>query len=325
MAKERITSADVARASGVSRATVSYVLNNDPRQTISAETREKVLHAAKELGYTPFTAAKILRAGYSRLVLAVVPYELVDPGIALDLKQLEAGLAEQGFSLIWSVGLNNKVGQVHLSANLTPSAVVSFAEDSDPTVKAFLQQFNVPVISMRNPSFGVPVGRLQVEHLVKLGFQKMVYASTERSDVQELVQERHKGVAEKCKELDLPLPLVQNIPWQRAGAEEAIATLLEQQAPPFGICCYNDEVAIAVLAALTKTGIRVPESVAVIGCDDIPFAQFTTPPLTTVATVEEDKQYLLSSRIADIVAASNGEATGGFPSARLTIIQRASA
>jgi DNA-binding LacI/PurR family transcriptional regulator len=65
-AKKRLTSADVARASGVSRGTVSYVLNNDPRQSIPTETRERVLKAARTLGYQPFAPARSLRAGYSR-------------------------------------------------------------------------------------------------------------------------------------------------------------------------------------------------------------------------------------------------------------------
>ena len=76
----RVTSEDVARASGVSRATVSYVLNNDPRQSIPQETRERVLKVARELGYRPFTAARILRAGYSRIVLVVLQFEMATGG-----------------------------------------------------------------------------------------------------------------------------------------------------------------------------------------------------------------------------------------------------
>jgi DNA-binding LacI/PurR family transcriptional regulator len=114
--KRRVTSEDVARASGVSRATVSYVLNNDPRQSIPLETRERVLTVARELGYRPFTPARILRAGYSRIVLVVLQFELVDPAIARSLKELEAALAGQGFSLIWYVGLHTALGHIHPSA-----------------------------------------------------------------------------------------------------------------------------------------------------------------------------------------------------------------
>ena len=91
--QRRVTSEDVARASGVSRATVSYVLNNDPRQSIPLETRERVLKVARDLGYRPFTAARILRVGYSRIVLVVPDPEaaggermkLLDFGLALFL------------------------------------------------------------------------------------------------------------------------------------------------------------------------------------------------------------------------------------------------
>jgi DNA-binding LacI/PurR family transcriptional regulator len=67
--RRRPTSGDVARLSGVSRATVSYVLNKDPRQSISLATRSRVLDAAQQLGYVPSAAATALRRGRSRLVL----------------------------------------------------------------------------------------------------------------------------------------------------------------------------------------------------------------------------------------------------------------
>ena len=105
-----VTSVDVARASGVSRATVSYVLNNDVRQSIPEETRERVLKAARDLGYSPFTAARILRVGHSQLVLVVLPFEQVDPAMARYLKALEEGLAARGFTLIWHVGLPTTSG-----------------------------------------------------------------------------------------------------------------------------------------------------------------------------------------------------------------------
>src|SRR5690349_4701766 len=93
----RVTSVDVARASGVSRATVSYVLNNDARQSIPLETRERVLKAVKELGYSPFSPARILSTGQSNLVLAVLPFEQVDPELARILKALGTKLAAHGF------------------------------------------------------------------------------------------------------------------------------------------------------------------------------------------------------------------------------------
>lgn len=324
MGKEQrhVTSSDVARASGVSRATVSYVLNNDERQSIPAETRERVLKAAHELGYRPFTPARILRAGYSQIVLVVLPFEQVDPAMAVQLKELEEGLAARGFTLIWYVGLHTASGHRHPSSNLTPAVVVSFADESDPAIAAFLKEFNVPIVSMTSSANRQTVGKTQVTYLVERGQRYIVYAAPERSDVQWLVQARLEGVRQGCTEFALEPPSVQVVPFTRVGAGEAITKLLLEQAVPFGVCCYNDEVAFAVMAALSDAGIRMPESVAVIGCDDIPLAQFSIPPLTTISF---DKRTSLDFLIENILAASRGEPIQERPPQQLAVVVRASA
>jgi len=103
----------------------------------------------------------------------------------------------------------------------------------------------------------------------------MVFAAPERRDVQHLAQARLDWVRQECAELALEPPFVQVVPLSRSRSREAIAKILTHRSPPLGICCYNDEVAFAVLAALSDAGIPVPGSVAVIGCDDIPTAQFS--------------------------------------------------
>src|ERR1700754_4834591 len=72
-ARRRVTAADVARVAGVSRATVGFVLNRTPGQTISASTRERVLEASVRLGYRPNSAAQALASGRSRVILFVLP------------------------------------------------------------------------------------------------------------------------------------------------------------------------------------------------------------------------------------------------------------
>jgi DNA-binding LacI/PurR family transcriptional regulator len=321
MAKQRLTSADVAGASGVSRATVSYVLNNDPRQSIPPETRERVLKAADKLGYRPFAPARILRAGYSRLVLVVVQFEQVDPNMARDLHYIEAGLTEHGYSLIWHVGAHITAGPTHPSTNLTPAVVISCVDEADPAVAAFLQQFGVPVLSMSTVTSGQAVGRIQVTHLAQHGKDHMVFAAPERCDVQHLAQARLDGVRQACAESALQPPFVQVVPLSRSGSREGIAKILTHRSPPLGICCYNDEVAFAVLAALSDADIPVPDSVAVVGCDDIPLAQFSIPPLTTIAF---NNRQFLDLLIENVLAASQGEPAQEAPQIPLSVVMRAS-
>ena len=324
MGKEqrRVTSEDVAQASGVSRATVSYVLNNDPRQSIPPETRERVLKVARELGYRPSTAARMLRAGYSRIVLVVLQFEMVDPAMARSLKELEAVLAKKGFSLIWYVGIHTASGHVHPSTNLTPAVIVSLVDESDADISEFLRQFNVPILSMNSETTRQQVGKAQVSYLVDCGHRHMVFAAPDRQDVQWLAQARLEGVHQSCIEHQLEHPIVQVVPTSREGAREAILHLLTQQSPSFAVCCYNDEVAFAVLAACSDLAIQVPDSVAVIGCDDIPFAQLSIPSLTTISF---DNSVWLDSLTENILAASRGEPIREALPKPLSIVVRESA
>jgi DNA-binding LacI/PurR family transcriptional regulator len=324
MGKEqrRVTSEDVARASGVSRATVSYVLNNDPRQSIPLETRERVLKIARELGYRPSTAARILRGGYSRIVLVVLQFEMVDPAMARSLKELEAVLAEKGFSLIWYVGVHTTSEHIHPSTNLTPAVIVSLVDESDADISEFLRQFNVSILSMNSETTRQPVGKAQVSYLVERGHRRMVFAAPERQDVQWLAQARLDGVLQSCIEHQLEHPIVQVVPASREGAREAIMHLLIQQPPPFGMCCYNDEVALAVLAACSDLAIQVPNSIAVIGCDDIPFAQLSIPSLTTISF---DNSAWLATLTENILAVSRGEPIREALPKPLSIVVRESA
>lgn len=318
---QHVTSADVARASGVSRATVSYVLNNDVRQSIPEETRERVLKAARDLGYRPFTPARILRVGHSQLVLVVLPFEQVDPAIARYLKVLEEGLAARGFTLIWHVGLHTTTGQRHPSANLTPAVILSFADVNDPAVAEFLEPFKVPILVMSNVANRQDVGKNQVAYMVERGQTRIVFAAPERSDVQQLVQAHLEGVRQQCATCMLEPPLVQVVPSTRSAAKEVTIHLLSSMSVPFGICCYNDEVALALIAALSDVGMRIPASVAVIGCDDIPLAQFSIPPLTTISL---NKNASLDLLIENILLASRREPLQEIPAHQPTVVVRAS-
>jgi DNA-binding LacI/PurR family transcriptional regulator len=321
-AKRRLTSFDVARASGVSRATVSYVLNNDPRQSIPPETRERVLNAARKLGYRPFAPARNLRAGRSGLILGVLQFEQVDPGLAGEMHYLESELAARGFHLIWHIGTEWAAGVTHPAENLAPDLVLAYVDRSVPTLQEFLRHFDVPILSLINPPVLQDAGRAQVACLTERGKRRIIFAAPERNDLESMFHARLEGVREECARLRLPAPTVHVVPSSRDGAREAIANILDQRKPPFGICCYNDEVALAVLAALSDARASIPEAIAVMGCDDIPLAQLSIPPLTTISW---NNRKFLDLLIENAVAASKGEKVGSAAMVPLSVVTRDSA
>ncbi|MGH6656767.1 MAG: LacI family DNA-binding transcriptional regulator, partial [Actinocrinis sp.] len=124
-AKRRVTSAQVAQRSGVSRATVSYVLNGAPNQSISEQTRQRVLTAAEELGYTPFAPARALRAGRSDMVLHLIPQWPIGAAIAELIEAMTVRLAREGLTLVVHAHSREARPVGDLWTAITPAAVIN--------------------------------------------------------------------------------------------------------------------------------------------------------------------------------------------------------
>jgi DNA-binding LacI/PurR family transcriptional regulator len=231
--RTRVTSADVARASGVSRATVSYVLNDDPRQTIPPETRERVRQAAQRLGYRPFAPARMLRAAQSPIVLAVLPFAQVDPALSRQLKEMEPKLAARGLTLLSYIGMHPQTGPLHPSATVTPSVLLSYADRSDSRITSFLEQFQAPVLHLLGDHRAQEeIGRMQATFLLQRGKRSLVFATSEREDVQTLAKRRLEGVRWVCAHAGLAAPAVCALPVSRQEARAALHDLLTSAIAP---------------------------------------------------------------------------------------------
>src|SRR6476620_6496409 len=139
----RITSADVARRAGVSRATVSYVLNNTSGQSISPATRDRVLEAAAGLGYAPSAAARALRTGRSDVVLCLLPDWPIGVVLGRLLESMSMELARAGLTMLTHPG-NGDDPVSHVLSAVTPAAVLSF-EPFATVQQAFLRAAAIPV------------------------------------------------------------------------------------------------------------------------------------------------------------------------------------
>jgi DNA-binding LacI/PurR family transcriptional regulator len=189
-------------------------------------------------------------------------------------------------------------------------------------LKEFLRQFDVPILSLVNPPVRQDAGRTQVAYLAERGKRRIVFTAPERSDLRSMFHARLQGVREECARLGLPTPAVHVVPSAREGAQKAISRILARQRVALGICCYNDEVALAVLAALSDAHLSIPEAVAVIGCDHIPLAQLSIPPLTTISW---NNRRFLDLLIENTVAASKKEPLGTIAMVPISVVTRKSA
>ena len=300
----RPTAADVAREAGLSRATVSYVLNDTPHQVIPEATRRRVLDAAAALGYTPSAAARALVSGRSDVVLLLLPDWPIGSSVGALIENLSAALAAHGYTFVAHPRTPDRpVGEVWKA--ITPAAVVTF-EGLDEAESARLRsagiELAVALFGVRGGrAMEVPeqrAGRLQVEHLAATGHRAIGYAYPDDARVQGFARPRLEGARQACAELGLPEPVVETVPLDRAGAAAAVGRWRARGPRVTAVAAYNDEVALAVLSGARDSGLTVPDDLAVVGVDNIPAAAFAAPPLTTV----EADLAVLAAHIADDIA-----------------------
>lgn len=302
--RRRPTGADVARQAGLSRATVSYVLNNTPHQVIPEQTRQRVLAAAAELGYTPSAAARALSSGRSEVVLLLLPDWPIGPTVGQLLEHLSAALADHGLTFVAHPrSARRPVSEVWKA--ITPAAVVTF-EHLDDAETERLQAAGIELTvalfgGARGPrAMDIPeqrTGRLQAEHLAITGHRHLGYAWPDDPRVVTFAQARLDGMRQACADLGLADPQVLTVPLAPDGAAAAIQTWRAADPSVTGICAYNDEVALSVLSGARQHGLDVPGDLAVIGADNIPAAAVAIPPLTTV----QPDMPVLSRYIADTI------------------------
>ncbi|AEV83836.1 LacI family transcription regulator [Actinoplanes sp. SE50] len=313
----RITSADVARRAGVSRATVSYVLNNTSGQSISPATRDRVLQAAAGLGYAPSAAARTLRTGRSDVVLCLLPDWPIGNEVGNLLGNLSTALAREGLTFVAHPGSREDRPIAEIWKALTPAAVLSFTDFSDDEREAMRAAGVALVVALlgrpgrHGRELEVPqqlVGRRQAEHLAGTGHQRLGYAYPDDPRLQIFADPRLAGVRAAAP-VD---PVVRVVPLDAAQASAAVARWCADGVT--AICAYNDEVALAVLAGARRLGLAAPTDVAVIGVDDIPAARLAVPPLTTVTT---DQLTLAAHLATTVVAAVGGRAAPPLPTGDL--------
>lgn len=323
----RLTSADVARESGVSRATVSYVLNGAPNQVISERTRRRVIETAERLGYTPHAPARALRSGRSDVVLFLIPEWPIGPAIASLIEHLSSRLADAGLTLVVHAHPRAARPVSELWKAIAPAALINHQALSPAEEAAAKRAGMLVVTPVFRPhggktfrSFQRRIGELQVRHLAEAGHRRLGFALPDDDRLRAFTAPRLEGVTRACAELGLPAPVVLTVPLDAAAAARAVQRWVAGEPPVTGICGYNDEVALAVLAGMRERHLTAPGDLAVIGVDDIPAARLSAPPLTTVAT----GMAVFGEHLAALVSSSlNGKPRPPRPAEDvLTVIRR---
>lgn len=286
------TSADVARLAGVSRATVSYVLNNTSAVRISEPTRRRVHAAAKELGYVPHAAARSLRAGHSRMVLMPTPQIAVGPLFSEFINELQWALSRFDYTVVQygSLGLTGEEAarawaELRPVAVLAPDAIALGARGV-----AVLKRSGAKAVFTLGPQRADGahallmdqrlVGRAAAAHLLAQGRRRIGVVVPEEPGLEAFSQPRLDGVRTAARTVEgssvTELPL--------AYTEDSAARLVDgwRSLGLDAVFAYNDEYAMLLTRALQDEGVTIPDDVAVVGADDLMLARLLRPRLSSV-------------------------------------------
>jgi len=288
----RMTAADVAREAGVSPATVGFVLNRTKGQTISEETRARVLQAAEALNYKPHQAARALRSGRSKIVLLVLPDWPLEHSLRTNLEALTHTLGEHGYALITFTPQPNS-SATPLWAVLEPAVVIGykpFSQEDLADLKALGIRNIIPDPDASNLGMVPDLEsgpRLQTEHLLGLGHTQLGFACPTDPRLETFAQSRLDVVNKVCFEAGVPMPVVRHIDY-RDGSGASAATQWAAEGVT-AVVAYNDDVAADVIAGAVRAGLDVPGDLSVIGHDNSPLAQRFLP---SISSVEIDMENL---------------------------------
>jgi LacI family transcriptional regulator len=287
----RITLSHVAADAGVSKATVSMVLNNNP--LVATATRERVKESLSRLGYVYDSAAASLRKRQTQAVGMIIT-TLMNPYFAEFAEGIQAELDDKGMDVLLGVSADDPLRQLRLLRSMSGrrvDGVVMMPAHGTPA--SDLVNFDVPLLLLARRVEGVNVdyvggdnvkgSRAATEHMItvhgshRLAFLGGLDASSSRT-------ERLSGFLDAVQQHGLSVSDAHrpSCPTDRDQARLTALKLLEDRSVD-AIICYNDLIAFGVLDALTELGLMPGRDVRVIGFDDIHEAAFAHPPLASVA------------------------------------------
>jgi DNA-binding LacI/PurR family transcriptional regulator len=290
----KTTIRDVAAAAGVSRQTISRVLNDKP--DVAEETRQRVLEVIERLGYRPSIIARSLTQGRS-CTLGVVSYGVQYFGPSHTLAGIEQEANELGYTLLLSLTRQPEMSGAPFLRDMLSYhvdgviwAVSEIGSNRDWVIEE-LSQLPVPVVFLdTHPYSNLSVvnvdnragGYLATTHLVAEGYRQIGLIAGPLNWWS--ARERKLGWEGALKEADLTADdsLVVEGTWSAASGERALHRLLEQHPAVQAVFACNDQMALGALKAARKLERRIPEDLAVVGFDDVPESRFFHPPLSTV-------------------------------------------
>jgi LacI family repressor for deo operon, udp, cdd, tsx, nupC, and nupG len=325
---------DVARRAGVSTATVSRVLSN--AAVVAPATRRRVMAAVERLGYAPNATAKNLRMLRTRRLLITVP-DISRPLFSLILQGIEETAHGEGYAVLlgdtqYDQGREERYAQmlqakeadglIFLGRKLSKGVetlVRASAPRRAPVVNAlgFVPQLGIPSVQIDNKAAAVET----MDHLYRLGHRHVGLVTGPALSY--VSDQRLRGASERAKKEGAERHLVvMNGDFSVDSGVVAGEKLLSRKNPPTAIFCFNDEMAMGIIHTARRRKLRIPDDLSVVGVDDIRYARYTDPPLTTVAQPMRQMGEIAVRVLLDVL--NNGKTSPEHVTLPHTLVIRAS-
>jgi LacI family transcriptional regulator len=313
----RPTQVDVARLVGVSRATVSYVVNDVPNARVPDETRQRILDAIEELGYEPDARAQALRSGSTKTIALIIP-DLGNPHFCEYATGIEEAARALGYHLIissttmndeYAVDIFKDLARRRFDGLILASSFILESEEAQSTFDQF-QERQLPIVELTD-IYGVDsvsadyseATREVMSYLLSLGHRRigLIYGVGGH----QLGQDRLEPYLEALEAADIPIDdelIMECGPTIEAGYQAALK-LLQLTSRPTALIAINDLLAMGAVRAAADLKLRVPDDLSLVSYDNIPMANYLVPRLTSVTkdarTLGRKAFELLLARIQD--------------------------
>jgi len=326
LGSKRVTSQDVASMAGVSRTTVSVVLNNKPGIHISPATRQRVIDTANSLGYVPDAAAQALVSGRARivgLILARCSYHISsDAFIPQILEGLLDTIHQHDLRLLVDIVDPEHQEQAYLRlvrANRIDGILLSGPLADDLALRVLQKEGFPTVIVGQIPEADLwsvdidnrAAARMATTHLIRLGHTRIAFISN-APPMYAAAVDRLGGYRQALESYSIAFDpsLVRYGDFTMDSGYHQMSQLLDGKAHFSAAFVASDTLAVGAKAAIRERNLRIPEDIALVGFDDLPFARYTEPALTTIRLPVAELASYASNLLIRIMNGERPEKTG---------------
>lgn len=289
----KITMAEIARRAGVSKTTISRVLNDRP--DVDQATRQRILKLIEETGYVPHPSAVSLAAGRTGLVGLLAP-SLLRPWTIQIIQGIADAIESTDYEFIlYTTSMADRNQEMYaraLTSGLTDGLIAILPRElaMQYLTKMRKQSFPIVLIDYRGQVRDMPCvmaangsgARRVVEHLISLGHRRigMITGLMDLGCSIDRLDGYRRSL--QAANLEMAPELIVEGDFSEPSGYSGMHRLMSLPNPPTAVFSSNDEMALGVMRAAKELELRIPEDISLVGFDDIPMSQFTAPSLTTV-------------------------------------------